>query len=68
MNGERAESNALAHSSCGRCPHPDMVTSLCTGRKNPGYSDQQSGKIELEFMTEYTMGKLRAIEVHKMKS
>ena len=36
--------------------------------KNTGYSDQQSGKIELEFMTEYTMGKLRAIEVHKMKS
>jgi hypothetical protein len=30
MKGERAESSALGHSSCGRCPHPDIVTILCT--------------------------------------
>jgi hypothetical protein len=30
MKGERAESNALGHSSCGTCPHPDIVTILCT--------------------------------------
>jgi len=33
MKGERAESNALGHSSCGRCPHPDIVTILCTSKK-----------------------------------
>jgi len=33
MKGERAESNALGHSSCGRCPHPDIVTILCTSEK-----------------------------------
>lgn len=33
MKGVRAESNALGHSSCGRCPHPDIVTNLCTSKK-----------------------------------
>jgi hypothetical protein len=33
MKGERAESNALGHSSCGRCPHPDIVIILCTSKK-----------------------------------
>ena len=29
MKGESAASKALGHSSCGRCPHPDIVISLC---------------------------------------
>lgn len=30
MNGHTAASKALGHSSCGRWPHPDIATSLCT--------------------------------------
>lgn len=32
MNGDRAPSSASGHSSCGRCPHPGIATSLCSTR------------------------------------
>lgn len=48
MKGDIAASNALGHSSCGRCPHPDIATSLCTA-KNHGKDQIKSLLFFLSF-------------------